>query len=77
MKRYTFVVHAYPGAPSMLENLSTHERIRIPDLAAVGPQIECWLASLAPSGGSGHAATEPVGATERDPCDPPKDIGGR
>jgi hypothetical protein len=30
----------------MLENLSTHERIRVPDLARVGPQIESWLASL-------------------------------
>jgi len=30
----------------MLENLSTHERIRVPDLAAVGPQIESWLAGL-------------------------------
>ena len=47
VNRYTFVVHAYPGGASMLENLSTHERIRVCDLAAVGPQIESWLASLA------------------------------
>jgi hypothetical protein len=46
----------------MLENLSTHERIRVPDLAAVGPQIESWLAGLAqpvepvdPAGGSAEA----------------------
>ena len=52
MNRYTFVVHAYPGGASMLENLSTHERIRVPDLAAVGPQIESWLASLAEHGES-------------------------
>ncbi len=57
MNRYTFVVHAYPGGPSMLENLSTHERIRVSDLAAVGPQIECWLASLAQHGESG---TQPL-----------------
>jgi hypothetical protein len=44
--RYTFVVHAYPGGASMLENLSTRERIRVPDLTAVGPQIESWLATL-------------------------------
>jgi hypothetical protein len=30
----------------MLENLSTRERIRVPDLTAVGPQIESWLATL-------------------------------
>ncbi len=47
MNRYTFVVHAYPGGASMLENLSTRERIRVADLTAVGPQIESWLASLA------------------------------
>jgi hypothetical protein len=34
----------------MLENLSTHERIRVSDLAAVGPQIESWLARLAEHG---------------------------
>jgi hypothetical protein len=46
----------------MLENLSTHERIRVPDLAAVGPQIECWLASLPQPGDSGDAVTERAGA---------------
>jgi hypothetical protein len=46
VNRYTFVFHAYPGGTSMLENLSTHERVRVCDLAAVGPQIERWLASL-------------------------------
>ena len=55
MNRYTFVVHAYPGGASMLENLSTHERIRVPDLAEVGPQIESWLASLVQHGDSGSA----------------------
>jgi hypothetical protein len=56
VNRYTFVVHAYPGGASMLENLSTHERIRVADLAAVGPQIERWLASLAQHGESGTQA---------------------
>jgi hypothetical protein len=56
VNRYTFVVHAYPGGASMLENLSTHERIRVSDLPAVGPQIERWLASLAQHGESGTRA---------------------
>jgi hypothetical protein len=48
MNRYTFVVHVHPGGLSTLENLSTHERVRIADMAAVGPQIERWLAELGP-----------------------------
>ncbi len=59
MNRYTFVVHAYPEGASMVENLSTHERIRVRDLAAVGPQIECWLATLAEHGDSVDGVTEP------------------
>jgi hypothetical protein len=46
--RYTFVVQIHPDGLSTLENLSTHERIRVTDLAAVGPQIEEWLAGLTP-----------------------------
>jgi hypothetical protein len=46
MNRYTFVVHVHADGPSTLENLSTHELISVPDLAAVGPQIERWLAAL-------------------------------
>ena len=46
MNRYTFVLYAYPDGLSLLENLSTHERVRICNLALVGPQIERWLASL-------------------------------
>jgi len=38
--RYTFVVQIHPDGLSTLENLSTHERVRVTDLAAVGPQIE-------------------------------------
>jgi hypothetical protein len=47
--RYTFVVQVHPDGLSTLENLSTHERIRVSDLAEVGPQIEQWLERLAPS----------------------------
>ena len=47
MIRYTFVVQVHPDGISTLENLSTHERIQIVDFAAVGPQIEAWLAGLA------------------------------
>lgn len=46
MNRYTFVLYAYPDGLSLLENLSTHERVRIGNLALVGPQIERWLAGL-------------------------------
>ena len=46
MNRFTFVVQIQPDGPSTLENLSTHERVRVADLAAVGPQIEQWLESL-------------------------------
>jgi hypothetical protein len=44
--RYTFVVQIHPDGPSTLENLSTHERVRVTDLAAVGPQIEEWIENL-------------------------------
>jgi hypothetical protein len=46
MNRYTFVIQVHANGPSTLENLSTHERVRVVDLAAVGPQIERWLAAL-------------------------------
>jgi hypothetical protein len=46
MTRYTFVVQIHPDGPSTLENLSTHERVRVSDLASVGPQIEQWLEHL-------------------------------
>jgi hypothetical protein len=52
VNRYTFVFHAYPGGAATLENLTTHERIRVSDPAAVGPQIERWLASLTGPGES-------------------------
>jgi hypothetical protein len=44
VKRHTFVVQVHPEGISTLENLSTHERIRLAELAAIGPQIERWLA---------------------------------
>ena len=43
MNRYTFVIQVYPGGISTLENLGTKERVRISELAVVGPQIERWL----------------------------------
>jgi len=43
MKRYTFVVHVHPDGIPTLENLSTHERVRIVDLAWIGVHIEHWL----------------------------------
>jgi hypothetical protein len=43
MTRQTFVVHVRSEGVSTLENLATHERIRLPDLAAIGSQIERWL----------------------------------
>jgi hypothetical protein len=46
--RYTFVVQVHPDGLSTLENLSTHERVRVTDLDAVGPQIEEWLVGLTP-----------------------------
>jgi hypothetical protein len=44
MNRYTFVVQVHPGGISTLENLSTHECVRVSELSVVGPQIERWLA---------------------------------
>jgi hypothetical protein len=46
VNRYTFVIQVHPGGVSTLENLSTHERVHVADLAAVGPQIERWLTTL-------------------------------
>jgi hypothetical protein len=43
MNRFTFLVQVHPEGISTLENLSTHERVPIPDLAAIGPQIAHWL----------------------------------
>jgi len=43
MNRYTFVVRIQPKGVSTLENLSTYERIKVTDLALIGPQIERWL----------------------------------
>jgi hypothetical protein len=46
MNRYTFVIQVHDNGPSTLENVNTHELISVPDLDAVGPQIERWLAAL-------------------------------
>jgi hypothetical protein len=49
VNRHTFVVQIYPDGVSVVENLGTQERVRIADLAAVGPQIERWLVDLSES----------------------------
>jgi hypothetical protein len=49
MKRYTFVIQVHPDGISTLENLSTHERVRIVELASVGEQIELWMNGQAES----------------------------
>jgi hypothetical protein len=58
--RYTFVVQVHPDGLSTLENLSTHERIRVSDLGTVGPQIEQWLEGLT------SAAAHQAGGDEGD-----------
>jgi hypothetical protein len=58
VNRYTFVVQVHPDGISTLENLATHERVRVADLAALGPQIEQWLQALT----EGEEANEPAGA---------------
>lgn len=47
MSRRTFVVHVYGDGPSMIEDLGTQERASVPNLAAVGEQIERWLEDAA------------------------------
>jgi hypothetical protein len=44
VKRHTFVVQVHPEGISTLEDLSTHELVRLENLAEIGPQIERWLA---------------------------------
>jgi hypothetical protein len=44
VNRFTFLVQIHPEGISTLENLGTHERVRISELEAIGPQIERWLA---------------------------------
>jgi hypothetical protein len=46
VNRYTFVVQVHPEGISTLENLNTHERVRLEEMSAVGPQIERWLDEL-------------------------------
>jgi hypothetical protein len=67
MNRYTFVVQVHPQGISTLENLSTHERVSLPELSVVGPQIERWL-DLAPDG------LRPVpGRSEQDRSESPRE----
>ena len=66
MNRYTFVVHVHADGPSTLENLNTHELISVPDLDAVGPQIERWLAAL-PGSASVASPADAAGPPARAP----------
>jgi hypothetical protein len=52
MSRHTFVIQVYGDGPATLENLTTQERVPVTDLAAVGAQIERWLANAAEDGAS-------------------------
>ena len=45
MSRHTFVIQVYSDGPATLENLTTQERVPVTDLAAIGAQIELWLAA--------------------------------
>jgi hypothetical protein len=67
MNRYTFVIHVHPGGLSTLENLSTHERVRVSDLDMVGGQIERWLNGLTePDHSAVDDATHRTDAISRD-----------
>ena len=68
MNRHTFVVQVHPKGVSTLENLATHERVRIAEVSAVGPQIERWLGELGVSPTS--ASTSPA-QNESDPGSAP------
>jgi hypothetical protein len=46
MKRFTFVVQVHPDGIKTLENLGTHERVPVSELAEIGPRIERWLATV-------------------------------
>lgn len=50
MNRFTFIVQIHPDGISTLENLATHERVRISDLETIGPRIESWLAEQSGAG---------------------------
>ena len=60
MKRYTFVVQVHPDGVSTLENLTTQERLRVLELASVGPQIERWLAEARRDVGPPDVTTPPA-----------------
>jgi hypothetical protein len=45
MSRRTFMIQVYSDGASVLEDLHTSERVPVPDLTAVGAQIERWLAT--------------------------------
>jgi hypothetical protein len=58
MNRYTFVVRIHPGGVSTLENLTTYERVKLTELATVGPQIERWLSEQSDSSAAASTTEE-------------------
>jgi hypothetical protein len=58
--RNTFVVQVRADGVSTLENLATHERVLIEELAGVGEQINRWLAQAVdqPGAAPGRAFDE-------------------
>jgi hypothetical protein len=59
MTRHTFVVQVHPEGISTLENLSTRERVRLDELAEIGPLIERWLGELTSRDSSAVPAAQP------------------
>jgi len=59
VQRFTFVVQVHPEGISTLENLSTHERVRISQPAEVGPLIEKWLEDSAQASADSRSAAAP------------------
>jgi hypothetical protein len=49
VERFTFVLKVHPKGISTIENVSTAERVEVPELGDVGEQIERWLAELSPA----------------------------
>jgi hypothetical protein len=63
MSRQTFVIQVYDDGATRLENLSTQERVSVPDLAAVGAQIERWLTEAADDAPASDGERNEEGAT--------------
>jgi hypothetical protein len=60
VERFTFVLKVHPEGISTIENVSTAERVEVPELGEVGAQIERWLADFSPPERSAPARREPA-----------------